>query len=181
MRCLQCVQMLQSTRDLVLPALQRRLVLLANHVLSRESAATERLRAHAGRVLRVEPQGLPPWLPALPALMLVVTPAGLFDQVETADESGPVDLRLLLAADQPVQWLAAAAGGARPAVTIEGDAAFAADIHWLADNLRWDIEADLATLLGPVVAHQLGRWGRALAAALRERFAPAGAAGAAGQ
>ncbi len=160
----------------MLPALQGRLVLLVNHVLLREPAATERLRAHAGRVLRVQPQGAPLGLPPLPPLNVVVTPAGLFD-LAPEDMDQVADLRLQLATDNPFQWLAVAAGGARPAVTIEGDAAFAADVNWLADNLRWDIEADLAALVGPVVAHQLGTWGRALAAALRERFAPAGAAG----
>jgi hypothetical protein len=33
-------------------------------------------------------------------------------------------------------------------VRIDGDVQFAGDIQWLADNLRWDIEDDLARLVG---------------------------------
>jgi len=165
--------MLESVRDQVVPAVQQRLVLLANHVLSREAAATQRLAVHAGRRLRIEAAGGPAWLPALPPLALTVTPAGLFEWSDTGDAA---DLRLALRAGDPSRWLAVAAGSAKPDMSIEGDAALAADVSWLADNLRWDIEADLAQIVGPVAAHQLGRAGRALAAALRSRFADGGAA-----
>jgi ubiquinone biosynthesis accessory factor UbiJ len=159
--------MLESVRAQVVPALQQRLVLLANHVLSREPTATARLAAHAGRRLSIEAEGGPAWLPALPPLALAVTPAGLF---EWSEAGVPADLRLTLRADDPARWLAVAAGSAKPDLAIDGDAALAADVSWLADNLRWDIEADLAGIVGPVAAHQLGRAGRALSAALRARF-----------
>ena len=49
----------------------------------------------------------------------------------------------------------AAAADGRPC------AALASDIQWLVDNLRWDAEADLERVFGPVVAHQLARvWAR---------------------
>ncbi len=157
--------MLRSVPALVLPALQARLVLLVNHVLSREPAAMQRLKPHAGRRVRVEAQGAPPWLPALPAALVLVTPAGLF---ELDDAGAPVpDLQLCLALPDAGQALAALAGDLAPRVRIEGDAVLAADIHWLVDNLRWDLEADLAEAVGPVVAYQVVRAGRALAAALR--------------
>jgi ubiquinone biosynthesis protein UbiJ len=162
--------MLATLRDQLVPALQQRLVLLLNHVVSREAAATARLVPHAGRRLRLDVQGAPAWLPALPPLALAVTPAGLFEWCDAREEA---DLRLTLRADDPTRWLAVAAGDAKPDVSIDGDAALAADVSWLADNLRWDIEADLAEIVGPVAAHQLGRAGRALAAALRTRFAGA--------
>lgn len=165
--------MLSTLREQFVPALQQRLVLLLNHVVSREPAAGARLTAHAGRRLRLELQGAPNWLPALPPLALAVTPAGLFEWSDARDEA---DLRLTLRGDDPTRWLAVAAGDAKPDMTIEGDAALAADVSWLADNLRWDIEADLAQIVGPVAAHQLGRAGRALAAALRSRLADRGAA-----
>jgi ubiquinone biosynthesis protein UbiJ len=168
--------MLQSVREWILPALQQRLVLLVNHVVSRESAAALRLRPHAGRVVHVEPHGAPPWLPALPPLTLVVTPAGLFERSNEPLQGDPIDLRLRIDLARPERVLAALATGERPAVSIDGDAALAADINWLADNLRWDIEADLATVFGPVVAYQVGRIGRALAAALRGWVAGGGAA-----
>ena len=159
--------MLDSVRAQVVPALQQRLVLLANHVLSREAAATARLAAHAGRRLCIAAAGGPAWLPVLPPLGLVVTPAGLFEWSESGDGA---DLRLTLRADDPARWLAVAAGNAKPDLAIDGDAALAADVSWLADNLRWDIEADLAEIVGPVAAHEMGRAGRALAGALRARF-----------
>jgi ubiquinone biosynthesis protein UbiJ len=40
-------------------------------------------------------------------------------------------------------------------------------VQWLVDNVRWDVEADLDRLFGPVVAAQLGRMGSALARGLR--------------
>lgn len=155
--------MLHSLRDPLIEVLQSRLVLLINHVLAREAAAMQRLRPHAGRTLRIEPQAAPTWLPALPPLALVVTPAGLVD----AAQGEATDLRLSVPMDQPLQWLAVATGDARPAVSIEGDAAFAADVSWLAQNLRWDLEADLAEWVGPVVAHGLAQAARKAAEALR--------------
>lgn len=168
--------MLHSVREWVVPALQDRLVLLVNHVVSRESVALERLRPHAGRVVHVEPHGTPPWLPALPPLTVVVTPAGLFERWDEPVDVESADLHLRIDLARPERVLVALATGERPAVSIDGDAALATDIHWLADNLRWDIEADLATVVGPVAAHQIGRVGRALAAALRGWVANAGAA-----
>jgi ubiquinone biosynthesis accessory factor UbiJ len=162
--------MWQSVRALVLPAVQSRLLLVINHVLSREPVATQRLRPHAGRRLRVEAAGLPALLPPLPPLVVAVTPAGLFEGVDAADAA---DLTLRVQAPAPAQWLAALAGEARPQVQIEGDAALAGDMHWLVDNLRWDVEADLAEALGPAVAHQVVQVGRGAAAALR-RGMPAG-------
>jgi ubiquinone biosynthesis protein UbiJ len=50
---------------------QQRLVLLINHVLMQERAATERLVPRSGRVVRVQ------WRQFFVALQ--VTPAGLFD------------------------------------------------------------------------------------------------------
>jgi ubiquinone biosynthesis protein UbiJ len=165
--------MWQSVHALVLPAVQSRLVLAVNHVLSREPVAMQRLRPHAGRSLRVEAAGLPALVPALPPLDLAVTPAGLFERVTDVEGA---DLTLRLQAPPPLEWPSLLAGQARPQVQIEGDAALAGEMHWLVDNLRWDIEADLAEALGPVVAHQIMRIGRAAAAALRAGMPAAGSA-----
>jgi ubiquinone biosynthesis accessory factor UbiJ len=158
--------MLQSVRALVMPSVQSRLVLLVNHVLSREPVAMQRMRAHAGRRVRVDVTGAPAWLPAqwLPAATVQVSPAGLLEIDESA---GAPDLSLRVAAPAPTQLLAALAGQARPQVQVEGDAALAADMNWLVDNLRWDIEADLSQAIGPAAAHQVVRVARGVAAALR--------------
>ena len=170
--CLQSVQMLQTVRELMLPAAHARLVLLVNHIVSREPAALQRLASHAGRRLRVEWVGVPPWLPSLPPAQVLVTPAGMFE-LEGARTVFEPDLTLRIAMPGPKQVLAMVNGAFSPDVRIEGDAAVAADLHWLADNLRWDIEADLAQWLGPTPARLLMSFGRAVAQSLRRTFANA--------
>jgi ubiquinone biosynthesis accessory factor UbiJ len=163
--------MLQSVRELVLPAAQARLLLLVNHVVSREPAAVQRLKVHAGRRLTVALVDQPGWLPALPPLRVTVTPAGLFDG--DADPSpGEPDLTLRMSMPAPPQLLAVLSGGALPEMHIDGAAAVAADMHWLADNLRWDIEADMAQVVGPSPARVAMSLGRAARQALRRSFAP---------
>ena len=52
--------------------------------------------------------------------------------------------------------------GGKPPVEIQGDVQLAAEVAWLVDNLRWDLEEDLSRLLGDPVAHQLAAAGRQL-------------------
>jgi ubiquinone biosynthesis protein UbiJ len=167
--------MLQSVRELMLPAAQPRLLLLVNHVISREPSAVRRLQAHAGCRLSVELVDQPAWLPALPPLRILVTPAGLFDSdgVPSQGAPGAPDLTLRLSMPGPDRLLAALTGEAMPEVRIEGAGAVAADMHWLADNLRWDIEADLAEVLGSAPSRIVIGLGRAAAQALRRSFASA--------
>ncbi|MFX8227115.1 hypothetical protein ABTL27_19755, partial [Acinetobacter baumannii] len=75
---------LPALTPLLMPALQDRLVLLINHVLSREPVACQRLRPLAGRGLPVHLAGWPSLLPAVPDLALGVTPAGLFERLDAA-------------------------------------------------------------------------------------------------
>jgi ubiquinone biosynthesis accessory factor UbiJ len=163
--------MLQSVRELVLPAAQARLLLLVNHVVAREPAAVQRLKAHAGRRLAVALVDQPGWLPSLPPMRVTVTPAGLFDGDAQPPRDEP-DLTLRLSMPAPPQLLAVLSGGPLPAVHIEGAADVAADMHWLADNLRWDIEADLAQAVGATPARLAMSVGRAARQALRRSFAP---------
>jgi ubiquinone biosynthesis accessory factor UbiJ len=162
--------MLQSVRELVLPAAQARLLLLVNHVISREPTALQRLKVHAGRRLRVELADQPRWLPALPPFRACITAAGLFDgDADPAADEPDLTLRLLM--PSPPQLLAVLSGKAAPEVRIEGAAAVAADMQWLADNLRWDIEADLAQVVGTTPARLAMSVGRAARQALRQSFA----------
>ena len=164
--------MLESIRDLVGPAVLQRLTLLANHVLAAEPAAVQRLQAHVGKRLCVELADWPALLPALPAALFQVTPAGLLEWCADSAGEAPAELQLSIAAANPAWLMARLAAGERPEVKVQGEAQFAADMHWLAENLRWDIEADLARVLGTLPARQLASVGAALAAALR-RWAPA--------
>ena len=157
--------MLNALNALVAPAAMERLTLLLTHVLSSEPVASDRLRGHAGRCIGLHLRGWPALLPPPPAIAFEVTRAGL---LEWRSEGAPaVDLHVSIDASNPalmaLRWLA----GEAPSMDIQGDAGFAADVHWLADNLRWDLAADLERVVGPVGAHELARFGRLLSAALR--------------
>lgn len=149
-----------------------RLTLLINHVLDGEPAASQRLRPHAGRCIEVVWQQWPALLPRPPQMVWVVTPAGLLERV---DQPAGVGLSVALRFDELPRWLAAAAhSGEHPPMEIHGDAQFAADVSWLADNVRWDIEADLARVIGDGPAHQIARVGRGALEALRRFVARRG-------
>ena len=168
---------LPSLSPLLMPALQDRLVLLINHVLTREPIAARRLQPLAGRGLVVHLSGWPSLMPAVPDLILGVTPAGLFERLDVAP-SGTGGLRIEIDASNPARLALGALSGEAPGVTVQGDAAFAGEMHWLMDNLRWDIEDDLAAVVGPLPARQLAQFGRALRRSLSgmaQRFAGSGA------
>ena len=135
---------------------QQRLVLLLNHVLMQENAATARLKPRSGRVVRVQ------WRTFFVALK--VTPAGMFD---LAQPDATPDLHFEVSEGSPLAIAQAALRGERPPVRIDGDVEFAGDLQWLADNLRWDIEDDLARVIGDVPAHTVANVARSAAAALR--------------
>jgi ubiquinone biosynthesis protein UbiJ len=154
-------------------AAMERVTLLLNHVLAAEPVATGRLKPHAGRSIQLSWTGWPSLLPAPPVAAFTVTPAGLLEW--RGDVSAPLpglpELRISIDASNPArlaaQWLA----GERPSIGIDGDSAFAADVSWLIDNLRWDIEDDLANIVGAGPAHQIARAGglvaRGFSAAVR--------------
>ena len=68
----------------------------------------------------------------------------------------------------PALALTRIVAGERPSITVSGDAAFASDIDWLIDNLRWDLQDDLARFVGDGPARQLAKVGGWFAGALRE-------------
>ena len=139
---------------------RQRLVLLINHVLMQEPQAQERLARRQASVIQVR------W--ALFELHWLITPAGL---LERADPQRTPDLVLSLDGHTPLQVLRQVLEGQRPPVQIEGDVQLAAEVAWLADNLRWDIEEDLARVLGDVPAHALAQAARRLVQALRPLLA----------
>lgn len=162
--------MFRTLQQLAATAAMERFVLLANHVIASEEAAVRRLVPHAGRSIRAELAGWPSLLPALPPLVFTVTRAGLLEWSPT-DAPAAADLELRVDASRPAQLLMDAAAGRRPAVEVSGDAALAADVSWLMDNLRWDIQDDLARVLGDGPARELGRIGALVAKGLRESVA----------
>jgi ubiquinone biosynthesis protein UbiJ len=61
--------------------------------------------------------------------------------------------------------------GKAPPVKIEGDVQLAAELGWLADNLRWDVEEDLSRVIGDVPAHAIAGAGHRVLKALRDFLA----------
>ncbi len=121
---------------------QRRLILLLNHVLLQEPVAAQRLRRHAGQTVLVQWQVF--------SIQLIVTPAGLFDLGQAGQNA---DLRLDITEPSAGELAQAALRGDKPDVRIDGDVLLAAEVNWLVDHVRWDIEEDLARLVGDAPAH----------------------------
>lgn len=162
--------MLHALSSQLAPAVMERLTLAANHVIGSEASATARLKPHAGRSLRVHLEHWPGLLPALPPLAFQITPAGLLEWrgLEAPDSA---DLHVRVDAANPARLVAQAVAGETPLLRIEGDAALATDVHWLADHLRWDVAADLEPLIGPAATQQVVRVGSALARGFRRAVA----------
>jgi len=158
--------MLHSIYSLVAPAALVRLTLLLNHVLASETVASERLRPHAGRRIEVEIDGWPNLLPELPVFAFTATSAGLLEWSGDIRGVDP-DLRVRVIADNPALLAVRALAGSMPVVEVEGNSQLAADVNWLFDNLRWDLESDLSRVFGPGVAYELSRLGAVLATGLR--------------
>ncbi len=152
---------------------QHRAVLFLNHVLMQEPQATERLARQRGRVAQVQWRAY--------SVALQITPAGLFDL--TRADAQP-DLRLEVTDTSPLSLAQAALRGDQPSIRLEGDVQLAAEINWLVDHVRWDVEEDLARVIGDAPAHAVGAVARKAAQALRSfvgaRMGAAGAAPASG-
>jgi ubiquinone biosynthesis protein UbiJ len=145
----------------VIQEVQRRIVLLLNHVLMQEKEALTRLARQKGRVVLFH------WREF--QFKLQLTPAGLLD---LAAAGTPSDLTLSVTEISPLALVQAALAGDKPAVRIEGDVQLAAEVNWLVDHMRWDIEEDLARIIGDVPAHSLGQAARRAVEAMRQWLTP---------
>lgn len=136
--------------------MQRRLVLMLNHVLQQEPEAQARLKRQAGRVVEAH------W--RVFSVRLQATPAGLLDL-------GPItqnpDLTLTFTDESPLSLAQAALRGEKPGVRIAGDVQLAAEVQWLVDHVRWDLEEDLARVFGDAPAHAVATAARRMAEAVR--------------
>jgi ubiquinone biosynthesis accessory factor UbiJ len=153
-----------------------RLFLLVNHVLASEPAARARLEPHAHKTLKLELVDAPAWWPFAQAERVSITAAGLLEWVsEGGSAHDALVVRVSFARLQPGLLWAWVSGQGIDALQlqIEGDAPLAADVDWVARECRWDVEADLARLTGPLVARQLAQLARAVRAALHKVVAPA--------
>lgn len=151
------------------PFLEERITLIANHLLASEPVATDRMRRHVGRSVALQIKARLPFQGQganTPALRWQVTAAGLLElqPADALDAGGlTVDVDLL----EPVSVLKRLLSGQRPTMAIQGDAGFATDMAWLIDNLRWDVEDDLARVVGGPQAHLIVKWMGALKSSLQ--------------
>ena len=142
--------------------LLQRVVLLLNHILQQELAATERLRRQQGKRMQVQWGAL--------ELVLQASPAGLLSL--SVDGVTP-DLRLQVTQTSPFELAQTLLQGDKPKIDIQGDVQLAAEVAWLVDNVRWDLEEDLSRLLGDAPAHTLMKGVRSVASALKAKVRPA--------
>jgi ubiquinone biosynthesis protein UbiJ len=136
---------------------QRRIVLLLNHILMQEKEATSRLTRQKGRVVLIQWRSF--------AIKLLATPAGLLDR---ADANAPADLVLAVTEESPLALVQAVVSGTKPAVRVAGDVQLAAEVNWLVDHVRWDLEEDLARVIGDAPAYTMAQAARSMASALRQ-------------
>ena len=121
-----------------------------NHVLRTAPLAMERLRKHAGRTARFT---VGPF-----AFGLTVQTTG---EVTPAVEGAVPDLEVRISPFL-LPRLAARDESALREIEMQGDAEFAHEISFLARNLSWDVEEDLAKAVGDVAAHRIVAAGRAM-------------------
>lgn len=130
------------------------LLLGLNHLLQGAEWARLRLRPFSGQVLKIQLTPL--------TFSLGVTQEGLFCRAEQAAQASvsitlPGTAPLLILQDSSLVLQQAG---------ISGNAEFAETLSFIFRNLSWDVEADLAPLVGDMLAHRLVQTGKALKARL---------------
>jgi len=118
---------------------------LLNHLLEREAWARQRLKPFSAQAARIEGGPI--------QLTMTVDERGAF-RPGKPDEIAAVTISL--PSDAPFRMLtdpSSIFGSAR----ITGAASFAETLAFVFRNLRWDYEADLATIIGDISAHRLSR------------------------
>lgn len=121
-----------------------------NHMLQRESWARERLRQHAGGQVAIEAGPF--------HLDLLIDQRGLLANGEpsrlptvTVTLPGDTPARILLDRDNLFS-----------SVRISGSVDLAESLAFVFRHLRWDVEGDLATIIGDIPARRLALFGRQL-------------------
>lgn len=140
----------------VVDELQNRLVLFLNHVLTQEAAAQDRLRRQKGKPVRVQ------WGDF--HLTLAPTAAGL---LERCGPDAKPELSVTLTQTSPLELAQSMLAGQKPGVDIQGDVQLAAEVAWLVDNVRWDVEEDLSRVVGDATAHTIAKFARSASTAIK--------------
>ena len=120
-----------------------------NHLLDGEAWARTRLQPFAGRTIQLACGPV--------SMRLAITPDGKF---ESATQDAEPTVTLTLPPDAPLRALAGR-NALMAEARIEGAADLAECFGFLARHLDWDIEDDLAPLVGDIAARRLVRGGKA--------------------
>ena len=124
-----------------------------NYLLESEPWARERLMPFAGELLELR-------APPLPALRFAIAADG---RLLPAAVEAPASLTITAGSGA----LAAAMQGEEQllrAVEVAGNASLANEVMFLFRHLRWDVEEDMAKIVGDVAAHRLAGFARGVAA-----------------
>lgn len=121
-----------------------------NHLLASEGWACDRLKAFAGKRIRLE-QGIL-------KRTLAITADGL---LHLSSKPGPIDVSITLPDDAPFRMLMDRASLLSSA-QINGSAELAETLSFVFRNMRWDVESDLSRLVGDIAAHRLVEGGKGL-------------------
>ena len=156
--------------DWLVDEIQNRVVLFLNHVLMQEKSAQDRLRRQKGKPVRIQ------WGDF--HLTLAPTAAGLLERCEAGAKP---ELSVTLTQRSALDLAQRVLAGEKPGVDIQGDVQLAAEVAWLVDNVRWDVEEDLSRFLGDATAHTLARFARSAATAVKGFAGRRSAADASGQ
>lgn len=138
-----------------------------NHVLRQQAWARDRLRAHAGRTVRMvvdSPLG------CVSADARITTDGTL---EATAAQAPTVTLALTPSVNALFDSLRGGPRGLGGHLKVEGDVMVAAAVGEIAQHLRWEIEEDLSQVMGDALAHRAGEAARDLSsrsAQVRERI-----------
>lgn len=132
----------------------RAIVIAINHLLAGERWARERLHAFAGQHFRIAAGPL--------ALALTIDGEGY---VRSGGDSAGVEpaVTVELPGDTPWRFIFDRKS-IFAAARLSGSADFAETLAFVFRNLRWDVEADLARIVGDIAARRLVRSGDAVLA-----------------
>jgi ubiquinone biosynthesis accessory factor UbiJ len=138
-----------------------RIVLLLNHILQQEPEAMQRVARQKGRIVKFAWQQY--------TLLLTATPVGLLAVASVPNsETTKIDLLLEVIDTDVAELGKKMMQGDKPNVRIEGDVQLAAEVQWLAQNVSWDLEGDLARVVGDVSAHHIANTARTVQTKLKE-------------
>lgn len=122
-----------------------------NHLLANEEWARAHLKPFAGQTARLELVPL--------AMDLAITDDGRFSAAGAGTSPA---VTITLPANAPLRVLAGGAdrSSLMASAQVRGSADLADCLGFVFRNLRWDVESDLATLVGDIAAHRLARSGK---------------------